>query len=79
MLREVIVKIGLERINIQKLITVKALLNNGAIGLVISSKLKKIKKPIYMRNVNEIFNEEGLIEYTVKVIFIIKDIEREQK
>ena len=32
-----------------------------------SLKLKKIKKPIYMRNMNGIFNKEGLIEYTVKV------------
>jgi len=30
-------------------------------------KLKKIKNPIYMRNINGIFNKEGLIEYTVKV------------
>lgn len=32
-----------------------------------SLKLKKIKNPIYMRNMNGIFNKEGLIEYTVKV------------
>ena len=43
MLRKVTVKIGLERINIQKLITVKALLNNRAIGLVMSSKFARRK------------------------------------
>ena len=30
-------------------------------------KLKKIEKPIYVRNVNVLFNKEELIEYTVKV------------
>ena len=50
-LRAVIVKIGLEKINIQKEVTVKALLDSGAMGLVMSSeftrkqefKLKKIE------------------------------------
>ena len=54
---------------------VEALLDNRAIGLVISSefarkqgfKLKKIEKPIYIRNMNETFNKEGPIENTVKV------------
>ena len=35
-LREVTVKIGLERINIQEGITVEALLDSGATGLVMS-------------------------------------------
>jgi len=30
-------------------------------------KLKKIKKPIYVRNVNGFFNKERLIKYTVEV------------
>jgi len=50
-LREVTVKIGLEIINIQKWVTVEALLDSKAIGLVMSSefsrkqgfKLKKLK------------------------------------
>jgi len=54
---------------------VEALLDSGATGLVISSefakkqrfKLKRIERPIYMRNVDEIFNKEGLIEHTMKV------------
>jgi len=54
-LREVMVKIGLEGINTQKKVTMKALLDSGAIGLVMSSelirkqrfKLKKIERPIY--------------------------------
>ena len=43
-LRKVTVEIGLERINIQKLITVKALLNNRAIGLVMSSRFARRKE-----------------------------------
>jgi len=41
MLREVTVKIGLERINTQKRVTIEALLNSGAIGLVISLEFAK--------------------------------------
>jgi len=74
-LREVIVKIGLERIDIQEEVIVKALLDSGATGLVISSefamkqgfKLKKIKRPIYIRNVNRMFNKKGIIYNTVEV------------
>ena len=74
-LREVIVKIGLERIDTQEGITVEALLDSGATGLVMSSefakkqgfKLKKLEKPMQMRNVNGSFNKEGPIENTVEV------------
>ena len=41
LLREVTVKIGLERINTQEGITVEALLDSGATGLVISLKFAK--------------------------------------
>jgi len=40
-LREVMVKIGLEKINMQEEVTVKALLDNGAIGLVMSSEFAR--------------------------------------
>ena len=30
-------------------------------------KLKRIERPIYIRNVNGSFNKEGSIEYTVEV------------
>ena len=73
--REIMVKIGLERIDIQERITVEALLNSSVMGLVISSefarkqrfRLKKIKRPIYVRNVNGLFNKEGLIKHMVEV------------
>jgi len=69
MLREVMVKIGLERINTQEEVTVEILFDSGATGLVMSLeftrkqgfKLKKIKRSIYVRNMNKTFNKEGLI------------------
>jgi len=75
MLRKVTVKIGLKRIDTQEEVTVKILLNSSAIKLVISLefaqkqefKLKKIEKPIYVKNMNSFFNKERLIEYIVEV------------
>ena len=75
MLREVMVKIGLERIDTQEGVTVETLLDSGITGLVMSSefarkqgfKLNKIERSIYVRNVNGILNKEGLIENTVEV------------
>jgi len=74
-LREVTVKIGLERIDIQEGVTVEALLDSGAMGLVMSLefarkqgfKLKKLKRPMNVRNVDGSLNKEGPIEYTVEV------------
>ena len=75
LLRKVTVKIGLERIDIQEGITVEALLDSGATGLVISSefarkqgfKLKKLDRPMYVRNMDSLLNKEGPIEHTVEV------------
>ena len=75
MLREVTVKIGLERIDMQEGVIVEALLDSRATGLVMSSeftrkqgfKLKKIERPIYVRNMDGMLNKEGLIENTVEV------------
>jgi len=36
----------------------------------------KLKKPIYVRNVNKTFNKKGLIEHTVKLNIFIKDTKR---
>ena len=55
--------------------TVEALLDSGATGLVMSSefakkqgfKLKKLERPINVRNVDGLLNKEGLIENTVEV------------
>jgi len=75
LLREVTVKIGLERIDIQKEIMVEALLDSGATELVISLefvrkqgfKLKKLDRLMYIRNVDGLLNKEGPIEHTVEV------------
>jgi len=74
-LREVTVKIGLERIDMQEGITVEALLDSGVMGLVMSSefarkqefKLKKLERPMYMRNVDGSLNKKELTEHTVEV------------
>ena len=53
----------------------KALLDSGATGLVMSLefmrkqgfKLKKIDRPIYIRNIDGSLNKEGPIEHMVEV------------
>ena len=84
-LREIMVKIGLERLDMQEGITVEALLDSGVTGLVISSefakkqgfKLKKLERLMQARNVDESFNKEGPIENTVEVhIYYQKHRER---
>ena len=66
MLREVIVKIGLEKIDLQEEVTVDVLLDSKVTGLVMSLefarkqrfKLKKIERPRYVRNMDGSFNKE---------------------
>ena len=80
-LREVMVKIGLERIDTQEGITVEALLDSGATRLVISSefakkqefKLKKLERPMNIRNVDGSLNKEGPIKHTVEVNIYFKE------
>ena len=75
MLREITVKIGLERIDTQERIMVEVLLDSGATGLVMSSefarkqgfRMKKLERPMQVRNMDESFNKEGPIENMVKV------------
>ena len=69
------VKIRLERIDMQEGVTVEALLDSGAMGLVMSSeftkkqgfKLKKLERPMNVRNVDRSLNKEGPIENTMEV------------
>ena len=50
-------------------------MDSSVTGLVMSSefvrkqkfKLKKMKRPIYMKNMDSLFNKEGSIEHTVEV------------
>jgi len=79
-LREMIVKIGLEKIDIQEGIIVEMLLDSGATGLVISLefakkqgfKLKKLERPMNVRNMNGLLNKEEPIEQTVEVNIYFK-------
>jgi len=74
-LREMTVKIVLERIDMHKEITVEVLLDSKVTGLVMSLefarkkrfKLKKIERHIYVRNMDGMFNKKGLIKHTMKV------------
>ena len=74
-LKEVTVKIGLERLDMQEGVMVEALLDSGATGLVMSSefakrqgfKLKRLERPMNVRNVDGSLNKERPIKYTVKV------------
>ena len=84
-MREVTIKIGLERLDTQEGITVEALLDSGAMGLVMSSeftkkkgfKLKKLERPMQVRNVDGSFNREGPIENTVEVnVYYKEHVER---
>jgi len=80
-LREIIVKIGLERIDTQKGITVEALLDSRAMGLVMSSefakkqgfKLKKLERLMNVRNIDGSLNKKGPIEHIVKVNIYFKE------
>jgi len=74
-LREVTVKIGLERLDTQEGVMVEALLDSRATGLVMSSefakkqgfKLKRLERPMNVRNMDRSLNKEGPIEYMVEV------------
>jgi len=75
MLREVTVKIALERLDMQEGVIVEALLDSRATELVMSSefakkqgfKLKRLERPMNVRNVDGSLNKERPIEYTVEV------------
>jgi len=69
-------------------------LDSEGMGLVISIEFvkkhkfkKKLKRPVYTRNIDNVFNHEELIEYTVEVELFYKgykkrteiDVIREQK
>ena len=75
MLREVTVKISLERIDMQEGVTVEMLLDSEATVLVMSLefarkqgfRLKKIERLIYIYNMDRTLNKKGPIENTVEI------------
>jgi len=80
LLREVTVKIWLKQKDDDERIVMEALLNSSTTGLMMSLefarknkfKMRKLERPIYMRNINNTFNYEGPIKYTVEVELFFK-------
>jgi len=70
-LREVWLKVGLEKLESHKGVAVKALLDSSATGLFMNTtfakekgfKIEKLKKPLLVRNVDKTANAEGAITH----------------
>ena len=79
-LREVVVKIRLKQEEKEEEIVIEALLDNGAIELVMSEKFArrhkfkrtKLERPVYVRNVDSTLNYTGPIVDTVEVEIFFK-------
>jgi len=79
-LREVWMKMGLEKLESYKGVAVKALLNSGATGLFIDTtftrekgfKMEKLKNPLLVRNVNGTVNAGGAITHQVECNMFFK-------
>jgi len=73
-LREVWMKVGMEKLDMHEEVTVKALLDSGAMGIFMDKgfaeeqgfKLVKLEKPVEVKNVDGTDNNGGRIEYEVK-------------
>ena len=73
-LREVWMKVGLEKLDTHEGAMVKALLDNGATGIFMDKdfaeeqgfKLEKLDRPVEVKNVDRTSNEGGRIEYEVQ-------------
>ena len=79
-LREVMVKIRLKQEEEEEGIVTEALLDSGVTGLVMSKEFvkkhrfrrTKLKRPVYVRNVNSMLNYVGPIVNTVEVEIFFK-------
>ena len=75
MLREVWLNIGLEKIDINEGVTVKALLDSGTTEMFMNRKmaakygfkLQKLNRPVVVRNIDGMNNSTGAITHWVKV------------
>jgi len=73
-LREVWMKVGLEKLDTHEGVTVKALLDSGAMGIFMDKdfveewgfKLVKLEKPVEVKNVDGTDNDRGRIEYEIE-------------
>jgi len=79
-LREVWLKVGLEKLESHERIAVKALLNSRVTGLFMDTtfakemgfKMEKLKKPLLVRNVDGMANAGGAITHQVKCNMFFK-------
>ena len=75
MLREVWLNIGVEKLDTHEGVTVKVLLDSGAMGMFMDKRaaakhgfmLQKLERPIIVRNVDGTNNSGGAITYQVEV------------
>jgi len=75
MLKEVWLDIGIERTDIHKGITIKALLDSSITGMFIDRKtaakhefrLQKLERLVRVKNANRTYNSRGTITYKVEV------------
>jgi len=81
LLREVWIKMGLEKLKNHKGVAVRVLLDSGATGLFIDTtfarekgfKMEKLKKPLLVRNVDGTVNAEGAITHQVEYNMFFKE------
>ena len=81
LLREVWIKVGLEKLENHEEVAVRALLDSGATGLFMDTtfarekgfKMKKLKKPLLVRNVDRTVNTGGAITYQVEYNMFFKE------
>jgi len=79
-LREVWLKVGLEKLESHEGVAVKALLDSGATGLFMDTtfakekgfKMEKLKKPLLVRNMDGTANVGGAIMYQVECNMFFK-------
>ena len=85
LLREVWIKVGLEKLESHEEVAVKALLDSGATGLFIDTtfarekgfKIEKIKNPLLVKNIDGTVNVEEVIMHQVEYNMFFKEhIER---
>ena len=81
MLKKIWLNIGVEKVNIHKGIIIKVLLNSSIAGIFINRKtaakyrfrLQKLKRPVIVRNIDNINNSAGAIIYQVEVNMYYKN------
>jgi len=80
LLREVWIKVGLEKLENHKRVAVRVLLDSGAMGLFMDMtfarekefKIEKLKNPLLVRNVDRTVNAGGAITHQVECNMFFK-------